>query len=357
MSADPKQLPTLETPDAVAHAPNLPPGFTQSFESRIIETGEVRLHAVIGGKGPPLLLRARLAAELVCLAAANAGFGRSFTVVAVDQRGIGLSDKPQDGYDTGTLANDLVALMGALGHERFAVVGHDTGFAIGYALPADHPSRIDRIALAEIPGPPMASASPPVFVPAPVNNRLWHIPFCRVEAVPEQLVRGREDIFFGYEFEIQGGKPSDDPIAYYVGLLSLPDVLSGSFGFYRALDATLAQNEVRKAARVTMPVLAIGGEQNYGAHVGDALKHLADDVQSVVISGTGHWIAEDAPDEMLTALTAFLTPYGDPVHHRHHRARGMLPNLSGCASASSQWSAVAPKMSTVRARPAVTASS
>jgi pimeloyl-ACP methyl ester carboxylesterase len=55
---------------------------------------------------------------------------RDFEVVAVDQRGIGLPDKPQDGYDTSTLADDLVALMDALGHQRFAVVGHDTGFAI-----------------------------------------------------------------------------------------------------------------------------------------------------------------------------------------------------------------------------------
>jgi pimeloyl-ACP methyl ester carboxylesterase len=73
-------------------------------------------------------------------------------VVAVDQRGTGLSDKPVGGYDTGTLAGDLVALMDALGQQRFAVVGHDTGFAISYALAADHPDRIDRVALLEIPG-------------------------------------------------------------------------------------------------------------------------------------------------------------------------------------------------------------
>jgi pimeloyl-ACP methyl ester carboxylesterase len=75
-------------------------------------------------------------------------------VVAVDQRGTGLSDKPVGGYDTGTLAGDLVALMDALGQQRFAVVGHDTGFAISYALAADHPDRIDRVALLEIPGSP-----------------------------------------------------------------------------------------------------------------------------------------------------------------------------------------------------------
>lgn len=303
--------PASETPGSVAHAPNLPDGFTQTFESRLVDIGDVRLHAVVGGKGPPLLLVHGWPQNWYVWRQLMPTLAESFTVVAVDQRGIGLSDRPQDGYDTGTLANDLVALMGALGHERFAVVGHDTGFAIGYALAADHPTRIDRIALAEIPGPPMASASPPIFVPAPVNDRLWHIPFCRVETLPEQLVRGREDIFFGYEFEIQGGKPTADAIAYYVALLARPDVLSGSFGFYRALDATLAQNELRKATRLTMPVLAIGGEHSYGANVGDALKPLADDVQSVVIPGTGHWIAEDAPEAMLAALTPFLSSYRD----------------------------------------------
>ena len=115
---------------------------------------------------------------------------RDFEVVAVDQRGIGLSDKPEGGYDTGTLAGDLVALMDALGHERFAVVGHDTGFAIGYALAADHPDRVDRVALAEIPGSPGAAPSPPVFVPGPINDRLWHLPFNRLDEDQRAARRG-----------------------------------------------------------------------------------------------------------------------------------------------------------------------
>ncbi len=60
-----------------------------------------------------------------------------------------------------------------------------------------------------------------------------------------------------------------------------------------------------------MPVLAIGGEASYGAHVGEVMASLADDVQSVVIPGAGHWVAEEAPDAMLAALTAFLAPYRD----------------------------------------------
>jgi pimeloyl-ACP methyl ester carboxylesterase len=70
---------------------------------------------------------------------------------------------------------------------------------------ADHPDRVDRVALVEIPGPPGVGPSPPLFIPEPLNNKLWHIPFDRVDKVSEQLVGGREDIFFGYEFAIQTG--------------------------------------------------------------------------------------------------------------------------------------------------------
>jgi pimeloyl-ACP methyl ester carboxylesterase len=202
--------------------------------------------------------------------------------------------------------------MDALGHERFAVVGHDTGLIISYALAADHPHRVDRLVVAEVPGPPGVAPSPPLFVPEPINNRLWHIPFNRVnDKLTEELVRGREDIFFVYEFAIQGGNVPDDALSYYFSVFSDPDVLRGSFGFYRAWDTTLTQNEQRKTRPLTMPVLAIGGEASWGEAVGDTMKLAADDVQSVVIPGAGHWVAEQAPEEMLAALTGFLAPYRD----------------------------------------------
>ena len=271
-------------PGSVSGAPNLPAGFTDTFTSRYVDTGDLRLHAVVGGEGPPLLLVHGWPETWYAWRLVMPALARDFEVIAVDQRGIGLSDKPADGYDTGTLAADLVALMDALGHERFAVAGHDTGFAISYALAADHPDRVDRVALAEIPGPPGAAPSPPLFVPAPLNDRLWHLAFNRVENLPEQLIAGREAAFFGYEFAVQGGKLADEVVDYYVRILSEPDVLPGSLGFYRSLDTTLAQQQQR-TTRLTMPVLAIGGAASYGDHVGEAMQLVADDVQSVVIPG------------------------------------------------------------------------
>jgi pimeloyl-ACP methyl ester carboxylesterase len=237
---------------------------------------------------------------------------RDFQVIAVDQRGIGRTEKPQDGYDTGSLATDLASLMTALGHQRFAVVGHDTGHFISYALAADHPDRVERVALLEVPGPPGATPSPPLWIPEPINNKVWHIPFNRVDKVPEQLIRGREDIYFGYEFAIQAGKKLPDAVIdYYVRLLSNRKSLRGSLAFYRAWDATIAQNAQRKNRPLTMPVLAIGGAASWGEIVGNEMKLLATNVQSVVIPDTGHWLAEESPRKLLAALTPFLAPYRD----------------------------------------------
>ncbi|HTE65564.1 MAG TPA: alpha/beta hydrolase [Candidatus Binatia bacterium] len=311
MSSHAAPLSTPEGPGSVSGAPSLPAGFTDTFTSRYIETGALRQHAVIGGEGPPLLLVHGWPETWYAWRLLMPALARDFQVIAVDQRGIGLTDKPEDGYDAGTLAGDLVALMDALGHERFAVVGHDTGFIISYALAADHPDQVDRVALAEIPGPPATASSPPLFVPEPINNRLWHIPFNRVDKLPEQLVSGREDIFFGYEFAIQGGDLPHELIDYYVRLVSNPDSLRGSFAFYRAWDATVAQNDQRFTRPLTMPVLAIGGAASYGALVGQSMSAIAADLQTVIIAGAGHWVAEQAPDELLAELTAFLAPFRD----------------------------------------------
>jgi pimeloyl-ACP methyl ester carboxylesterase len=237
---------------------------------------------------------------------------RDFTVVAVDQRGIGLSDKPEGGYDTGTLASDLVALMDTLGHQRFAVVGHDTGMPIAYALAADHRDRLDRLAVAEavLPG---VTDSPILLDTAQVNNRLWHFAFNRLDEVNEQLVRGREDIYFGWQFDTKAVKKLPDyAVEYYVrALASHRDALRGSFDLYRAFDTIIEQNKQRATKRLTLPVLAIGGAGGLGEAVGKTMKRVADDVHSLVIPGSGHWVAEEAPTEMLTALTAFLAPYRD----------------------------------------------
>jgi pimeloyl-ACP methyl ester carboxylesterase len=313
MSSSSTGLPTLEGPGSVSGAPHLPAGFTGMFTSRYIDTGDVRLHAVIGGDGPPLLLIHGWPGSWYYWRLVMPALARDFEVVAVDQRGIGLSDKPEQGYDTRTLANDLAGLMDALGHQQFAVAGVDTGMLIGYALAADHPGRVVRLAVGEALllgiGPP-----PPLILPDQVVDRLWHIPFNQLKETNERLVAGREDIFFGAEFAASAGtnKLPGYAVQYYVdGLAASPEALHGSFQLYRAFGATAAQNRERQARRLAMPVLAMGGAESSGAMAADTMKLVADDVQTLVIPGIGHWLAEQAPDELVAALAEFLAPYRD----------------------------------------------
>jgi len=304
---------TPEGPGSVSGAPNLPAGFTDTFTSRYVDTGELRLHAVTGGDGPPLMLVHGWPQTWYAWRMLMPTLAQDFSVVAVDQRGIGLSDKPQHGYDTATLASDLVALMDALGHSRFALYGTDVGMPIAYALAADHRNRVDRLVVSEAPLPGI-SPSPPLFLPPQLNERLWHLAFNQLPEINEQLVTGREDIFFGAEFDASAGtkKLPRDTVRYYIDTLAAdPDHLRGSFGFYRALPTSIAQNEQRKTRRLTLPVLAIGGAESSGEGVGNTMKLTADDVQTLVIPGCGHWVAEQAPSELLVALAAFLAPYRD----------------------------------------------
>ena len=302
---------TPQGPGSVSGAPNLPEGFAGTFTSRYVDTPDVRLHAVIGGSGPPLLLIHGWPGSWYYWRLVMPALARDFEVIAVDQRGIGLSDKPEPGYDTRTLANDLIGLMDALGHQRFSVVGVDTGMLIGYALAADHPERVARVALGEAPLPGITPQNP-LVLPDQVKARLWHIPFNQQDKVNELLVAAREDIFFGAEFDASAGtsKLPEETVRYYVdGLASSPEALHGTFQLYRAFGATAVQNEERKTRRLPMPVLAMGGAESLGAMAADTMKLTADDVETLVIPAVGHWLAEQAPDEMVAALTDFLKPY------------------------------------------------
>ena len=236
-----------EGPGSVAGAPNLPDGFTGTFTSRYIDTGDLRQHVVTGGDGPPLLLVHGWPQTWYAWRLVMPGLARDFSVVVPDQRGTGLSGKPDDGYDTATLAGDLAALMDALGHERFAVAGHDTGMWIGYALAADHPDRIDRLAVAEA-AMPGVSASPPLFGSMQANNQLWHFAFNRLAEVNDQLAAGREHVYFGFQFAKAAKALPDYAVRHYIDALAAdPAALHGSFAAYRDGPAGATASRPRNA--------------------------------------------------------------------------------------------------------------
>lgn len=330
-SASPTRAPATRTVagnvGVVSTAPNLPPGFKSTFKSRFVRANGILQHAVVGGDGPPLLLVHGWPENWYAWRHVMPELAKDYTVVAVDQRGIGRSEGTAEGYDAATLADDMAALMTQLGHERFAVVGHDTGAVVSYALAADHRDRVERLAFAEIPGPPGVGSleqppAPPMFVPEGLNDKLWHIPFNRVDDdLILDMVSSNAEAYYRYEYAIQGGTATlpDSAIRYYIDLYTRNrDVLRSSFGLYRAWDETLTQNRmVRQATKLTIPVIGIGGVDSWGDLVGHGMEPTGTDVTTAVVPG-GHWVAEQAPTELLDVLSEFLAPY--------HAAAGQRPD-------------------------------
>lgn len=291
---------------SVDGTPGLPDGFAETFSSRLVDVDGVHLHTVVGGQGPPLLLLGGWPQFWYQWRLVMADLARDHTVIAVDPRGSGLSDKPAGGYDSGTLAAETHRLMDVLGYDHYDLVSHDVGGWTAYAMAVDAPGRITRLVVAEtvVPG---VSASPPLIGSRWWNDFEWHFNFNRVHGVNERLVAGREDVYFGYQFATKAATPTAVPAAVvdvYVQALRRRDALRASFEYYRAIDDILVQNEERRNTRIEIPVLAISATAA-GLDVAGELRRVAGDVTAAVLPG-GHFIAEENPGGFLDAVRRFL---------------------------------------------------
>lgn len=291
----------------VSGVPWLSDGFTDVFDSTLVRVGDVELHTVQGGAGRPLLLVGGWPQNWYVWRFVMPRLAEHFRVVAVDPRGVGRSDKPHGGYDTGTVAAELVALMRELGHERFAMAGHDVGMWIGYALAADHCAAVERLALLDAMIPGLAPTIP-VFGPEALNDGLWHFAFNRKRGVNEQLVRGREHIYYGDQFRTKAMQPlPESAVDFYIETIARdPEALRASFDYYRATDDNMAQNNQRKQHPLTMPVLTVAGARGQGERVGALLGPVTEQLDSVVLPDCGHYVPEESPDALLDHLLPFL---------------------------------------------------
>lgn len=295
---------------SVTDAPGLSRELTETFKSYQIDIGKVRLHAVIGGSGEPLLLHCGWPQSWFAWRYLMLPLSKRYTIIAVDPRGLGLSGKPVDGFDVNTLAQDMFELMDVLGHRTFIFAGHDIGLIVGYAMACIQPDRIRRMALGEgtIPG-----ASPsPEMVPAErrLSDFLWHFSFNRALEVNERLVEGREHIYFNYQFATKAASEEAVPKYardFYIELLRrVPGTLKASFDYYRALDETIPQIQKHTQTKVTVPVLAFSGALACGPLVEAEQRRLAVDVDSLIIPECGHFPAEEKPEALLAAFSAFF---------------------------------------------------
>ena len=266
------------------------------------------LHYVEGGRGEPVLLvpgwpQSWYAWRLVMPALAD-----SYRVIAIDPPGLGDSEKPKGGYDTANIALYIDAFLDALKIASVHFVGHDIGAWIGYAYAARYPNKVRRLALIDAAIPGIAPAD--AYAPTPERiNKTWHFYFNALPELPEALVAGRERMYLSWLFSARStNKTAIDEAATdeYTRVYSEHGAMHSGFEYYRAIFDSIAQNRETATKKLPMPVLAIGGAQWLGPLMQRMVEPVAENLRTEVISGSGHFVPEEAPDTVIRLLQDFL---------------------------------------------------
>jgi pimeloyl-ACP methyl ester carboxylesterase len=288
----------------VSPVPNLGPAdVAPGIESRFAEANGIRLHYLFAGSGRPVLLLHGYAQTSHMWRPLIRALARSHTVIALDLRGFGQTDKPPAGYDKVTMAEDVHALVAGLGYERVGVVGHDIGLMVAYAYAAGHPDEVERIALMDAFLPGIGD-----WTQVWLLRDLWHFHFHGPTALA--LVEGRERIYlehFWNDFAAQPARSvSEQDRAIYAAAYAQPDAMAAGFEVFRAFERDAADFAVLGRTRLTMPMLVLTGEKASGEFLITQARLVADHVEGVVVPAVGHWLIDEAPEQVVPRLAAFF---------------------------------------------------
>jgi pimeloyl-ACP methyl ester carboxylesterase len=230
-------------------------------------------------------------------------------VVAPDYRGAGHSWRPAGGYDKVTMAGDVRRLLrDHLGIDGpVAVCGHDIGLMVAYAYAQAYRDEVSHLIVVDAPLP-----GTEVFDRLRSDPRVWHFAFHGARDVAEMLVAGRERPYLQAFFGARVFDPSaisEDDLDVYVAAYSAPGAMRAGFEVYRAFDQDAEDNRaaLERNGRLTVPVLAVGGEiSTSGALVEEMMREVAEDVRGVRIPGTAHWVPEEKPAEFVRTVLDFV---------------------------------------------------
>lgn len=285
------------------------------FESRDLFLSGGRIHAVVGGEGPPLLLLHGYPQNRVIWHRIAPRLAEDFTVVCPDLRGYGASFRPDKGAEHAgmskrAMAADQVEVMRALGFEQFYVTGHDRGARVGHRMALDHEQKVLRLAVLDI--------VPTHYIVTHTDVRLARAYFhwfflAHPDNLPERMIGADPDhwlrtILGAWQ---RRGFASFDPRAVdaYLEAFRDPAVIHASCEDYRAaLTIDFAHDEADLARKVECPLLALWGGTGAMGRLYDVQAIWSDyagDVSGRALD-CGHFLPEEAPDETYEALRAFL---------------------------------------------------
>lgn len=274
----------------------------QDFTQQLVPVNGIRINAVTGGSGSPILLLHGWPETWWEWHAVMPLLAEHHSVVAIDLRGAGFSDCPLDGYDKATMAQDAHEVMIALGHERYAVCGHDIGGMVALPQAALHREAVSHLAVLDVPLPGWSRWEETIA-------RLWHFGFHMNRDLPERLIHGREyEYVSAFMAERFYDHSTFDPvnIEIYAKAMALPGRTRGGLEWYRTLAADHAAALEYKKRKLDMPVLGLGGDQRFGAHMVPMLQEFATRVTGGSIERCSHYVADERPGEVAVALIDFL---------------------------------------------------
>ena len=268
----------------------------------------VSLNTAVAGSGSPIVLLHGFPQTHLMWRHVAADLAADHTVICPDLRGYGASDKPSGDYSKRTMAADIVALARALGHDRFALAGHDRGALVAFRAGLDHPSTITQLACLDV-LPTLDMWDVLHGVTAAVGFHLYLM--AQPPGLPEQLIAGAPDAFFGHFLDLWTNDPSALPADVRAAYLdacraAIPSIVAD----YRAsagIDVEHDQADRDAGRTLKMPVTVL--QQDWGAALGyDAAatwRAWAPDLHHATVT-SGHFMAEEAPSETARALRDLL---------------------------------------------------
>jgi haloacetate dehalogenase len=291
----------------------------EGFDEIDVNVEGVRIHARVGGAGPPVLLLHGYPQTSAMWHLVAPALAESHTVVAADLRGYGHSDRPASSgdhasYGKRAMAADQAGLMRELGHARYAVVGHDRGARVTHRLCLDHPEAVERAVVIDI--VPTRHVFENVDVTLALAYDHWFF-LAQDNDLPEVLIGGAPEFYLRRKLDQWSGPDAEfdeTAVAEYVRCFSDPDAIRGSTEDYRAgatIDLEHDETSASAGRRIGCPLLVLWGERGFVGSRYDALDvwrsyaERPDLVSGHAVPG-GHFAPEESPGATLAALRDFL---------------------------------------------------
>jgi len=278
--------------------------FPASFHAKEIKTNGTTLFVRVGGHGPAVVLLHGFGDTGDMWAPVAKVLVKDHTVIVPDLRGMGLSAHPATGYTKKNEALDIAGVMDAFDIQKADLVTHDIGNMVGYALAAQYPDRITKWVAIDAPLPGIGA----IWQAQLSNPKAWHFNFHGPDE--ERLVAGRQRIYldrFYDELSADPKKIDEATRRHYAKLYARPHAMHDAFEQFVAFPQDGIDNQALLAkGKLTMPVLALGGEKSYGVTMADDLRQVATNVVSGVIPDSGHWIMEENPQATTKLIVDFL---------------------------------------------------